>query len=144
MGLFQFATSSVFAGFLYLPFNKFYEPVGYINSYPGHTGTDFRGSGYGTPVYAAYEGTIVAVKESENDGCDITRTQQLKWGNYVKIDHQVGSTKYRTEYWHLKQNGVVVSVGNKVKTGDLIAYISNCGLTAGFDCAARFDLPYGA
>jgi len=144
LGLFQFATSSVFAGFLYLPFNKFYEPVGYINSYPGHTGTDFRGSGYGTPVYAAYEGTIVAVKESENDGCDITRTQQLKWGNYVKIDHQVGSTKYRTEYWHLKQNGVVVSVGNKVKTGDLIAYISNSGLTAGFDCAARFDLPYGA
>jgi len=140
----QFVTSSVFAGFLYLPFNKFYEPVGYVNSYPGHTGTDYRGSGYGTPVYAAYEGTVVAVKETENDGCDITRTQQLRWGNYVKIDHQVGSTKYRTEYWHLKQNGVVVSVGKKVKTGDLIAYVSNSGLTSGFDCAARFDLPYGA
>jgi hypothetical protein len=140
----QIFNSAVYAGFLYLPFNKFYSPVGYVGSYPGHTGTDYRGAGYGTPVYASYDGTVVALKETENDGCDITYTQQLKYGNYVKIDHQVGSTRYRTEYWHLKQNGVVVNVGNKVKTGDLVAYVSNSGLTAGSDCAKRSDLPNGA
>jgi hypothetical protein len=140
----QFFSSSVFAGFLYLPLNKSYTPVGYVGSYPGHTGTDYRGAGYGTLVYAAYSGTVVATRETENDGCDITRAQQLHWGNYVKIDHQIGSSKYRTEYWHLKQNGVVVSVGQKVETGDLIAYISNSGLTVGSDCAKRPDLPFGA
>ncbi|MEX1061760.1 MAG: peptidoglycan DD-metalloendopeptidase family protein [Patescibacteria group bacterium] len=142
--LLQISYSTVFAGFLYLPFNSFYAPTSYVGSYPGHTGTDYRGNGYGTPVYAAYGGTVVALKETENDGCDITYTQQLKYGNYVKIDHQVGSIKYRTEYWHLKQNGVVVNVGQKVKTGDLISYISNSGLTVGADCAKRPDLPNGA
>lgn len=140
----QLFYSTAFAGFLYLPFDKFYTPIGYVGSYDGHTGTDYRGAGYDTPVYAAYDGTIVALRETENDGCDITYSQQLRYGNYVKIDHQVGSAKYRTEYWHLKQNGVVVNVGQEVKTGDLIAYVSNSGETRGSDCAVWSDLPYGA
>ncbi|HJZ06311.1 MAG: hypothetical protein XU08_C0001G0025 [candidate division WWE3 bacterium CSP1-7] len=155
----QLFHSAAFAGFLYLPFDKAYSPTNYVyDSYSlsrdwptyksrdgnPHTGTDYRGDGYGTSVYAAYDGTVVAMRETENDGCDITYAQQLRYGNYVKIDHQVGSVKYRTEYWHLKQNGVVTSVGKKIKTGDLIAYVSNSGRTAGSNCAIRPDLPYGA
>lgn len=156
----QIFQSAAFAGFLYLPFSKSYSPTQYVyDSYSlskglptykdpktgkPHTGTDYRGDGYGTPVYAAYDGTVVATRETENDRCDITLAQQLRYGNYVKIDHQVGSSRYRTEYWHLKQNGVVVVKNQQVKTGDLIAYVSNSGITAGSDCAKRSDLPNGA
>lgn len=155
--LLQLFSSSAYAGFLYLPFSKFYPPSVYVyDSYTldkgwptyynpafggGHTGTDYRGDGYDTPIYAAADGTVTAMRETEPDGCDITYSDQLRYGNYVKIDHGNG---YLTEYWHLKTNGVVVSTGDKVVKGQLIAYISNSGLTAGSDCLKRPDLPFGA
>jgi len=157
----QIFQSAVYAGFLYLPFAKSYPPSLYVyDSYTldkgwptygpktgspdPHTGTDYRGDGYGTPVYAAADGVVVALRETENDRCDITYAEQLRYGNYVFIEHQVGNTKYRTEYWHLKQNGVVVNVSDRVNVGTLIAYVSNSGLTRGSDCQIRKDLPYGA
>lgn len=152
------ASIFVYAGFLYLPFSKSYSPTVYVydnytlnkgwptygpttGSAEPHTGTDYRGDGYGTPVYASAGGTVVAMRESENDQCDITYQQQLRDGNYVIVNHGNG---YRTEYWHLRQWGVVVKKGDKVKVGDLIAYISNSGRTRGSDCPRRSDLPYGA
>lgn len=143
LALLQAFSSVSYAWLLFLPFDQSYAPIGYVGSYPGHTGTDYRGAGHGTPVYAAYAGTVVAMRETENDGCDITWDQQWNYGNYVKIDHRVGVEKYRTEYWHLKQYGVEVNVGDNVNVGDLIAYISNSGLTFGADCAKREDLPRG-
>ncbi len=78
----------------------------------------------GTPVHAARAGVVAAIEQSHNRGCWESGCGQ--YANYVVIVHVDGTTG---EYYHLQQNGVVVSEGEQVSRGQLIAHSGNTGHT---------------
>ena len=76
--------------------------------------------GYGSPIYAANNGTVVAAES----GCvrgDIKCNNQR--GNYIIINHNIGG--YHTQYMHLAS--VLVIPGQTVKRGQKIATMGNTG-----------------
>ncbi len=75
----------------------------------------------GSPVYAAREGYIYTFKNDSNEGGPFSF--YAKKANYIIIKHKDGSYGC---YWHLKQNGVVVTNGY-VEKGQLIGYSGNTG-----------------
>ncbi|WP_440911991.1 peptidoglycan DD-metalloendopeptidase family protein [Enterococcus innesii] len=78
-----------------------------------HRGIDLAAS-EGEPIYAAKDGIV-------------TRSEyHFSWGNYVTITHEGGAT---TLYAHNQRN--VATVGQKVKQGELIAYMGNTGHSTG-------------
>lgn len=88
-----------------------------------HDGVDI-GVPIGTPVYAAAAGEVVTSKyylKGDYDG-----SYKNGYGNYVMIDHG----DYYTLYGHL-QYKKVVSVGQSVSKGQLIAYTASTGNSTG-------------
>lgn len=80
----------------------------------------------GTKVFAARDGIVVKTKEDSNKSGP---TKQFnKFANYITIRHP--DNTYAT-YGHLKRNGVVVKVGQKVKRGQHIGYSGNTGYSTG-------------
>lgn len=83
-----------------------------------HKGIDISGNGvYGKEIIAADGGTVVEVNSSGYGG---------GYGLYVIIDHGGG---YRTVYAHC--SATLVSVGQKVSQGQLIALVGNTGNSYG-------------
>jgi murein DD-endopeptidase MepM/ murein hydrolase activator NlpD len=80
-----------------------------------HNGVDFAASA-GTPVYAAYRGTVVAVGPSGPSG------------NLVLIDHGNGFT---TGYAHLSRFAEGLRAGQKVDTRQLVGYVGSTGRSTG-------------
>jgi murein DD-endopeptidase MepM/ murein hydrolase activator NlpD len=80
----------------------------------------------GTGIYAAREGLVVKRKSDSNLG-GASRAFE-KHGNYITIEH---SDETLATYSHLKQNGVVVKVGENVKKGQLIGYSGKTGFARG-------------
>ncbi|WP_372754102.1 M23 family metallopeptidase [Labilibaculum sp.] len=78
-----------------------------------HDGMDFNGT-IGTPIYATGDGVIVQ--------CNSVRG----YGKKVVIDHGYG---YKTVYAHL--NGYNVKKGQKVRRGEVIAFLGNTGSSTG-------------
>lgn len=76
----------------------------------------------GTPIVASREGVVVSLDQKQREG------NGSKAGNYVRILHDDGTMSV---YLHLKQNGVLVSEGQRVKAGDLIAHSGNTGSSTG-------------
>lgn len=95
-----------------------------------HTGRDSYAVDFnmpvGTTVFAAREGKVVGVYE-ESDVSGNTR-EYADNGNYVFIEHP---DKTLGEYWHLKQDGVLVSEGDYVNAGTPIAISGNTGFSSG-------------
>lgn len=81
-----------------------------FGGYVGHTGIDFAAP-IGTPVYASISGKVI-----------ITGSGSTGYGNYVVINHGGGIA---TLYAHNKQ--VLVSAGQTVTQGQVIAYSGNTG-----------------
>lgn len=76
--------------------------------------------GFGSPIYAANNGTVYAVGDGcvrGATGCNNTR------GNYIIINHNVGN--YYTQYMHL--NTILVKPGQTVARGQKIATMGNTG-----------------
>ena len=97
----------------------FYGTGGYM-----HTGIDF-GASCGTPVYAPAAGTVVSAGWSNDGG-----------GNNVKISHGVvQGNSLTTIYYH--NSSVVVSLGQQVSQGQLIAYSGTTGNSTG--CHSHFE-----
>ncbi|MEO5318469.1 peptidoglycan DD-metalloendopeptidase family protein [Arthrobacter sp. CC3] len=89
-----------------------------------HTGIDF-GAGCGTPVYAPAAGTVFSAGWSGDGG-----------GNNVKISHGVvQGNSLTTIFYH--NASVVVSVGQQVSQGQLIAYVGSTGNSTG--CHSHFE-----
>ena len=90
-----------------------------------HTGLDF-GAACGTPVYAAAAGEVFSSGWNSADG----------GGWRVKISHGLmqGNT-LNTIYYH--NASIVVSNGQRVSQGQLIAYSGNTGNSTG--CHAHFE-----
>ena len=82
-----------------------------------HYGMDFTAK-TGTPIYATADGIVKHAGWKANG-----------FGNHVVIDHGYG---YETLYGHASK--VIVHNGQKVKRGQIIAYVGNTGLSAGPHC----------
>lgn len=88
-----------------------------------HDGVDI-GVPVGTPVYAAAAGEVITSKYYLTGNYD--GSYRDGYGNYVMIDHG----DYYTLYGHL-QYKKVVSVGQSVSKGQLIAYTASTGNSTG-------------
>ncbi|MBO4831855.1 MAG: peptidoglycan DD-metalloendopeptidase family protein [Oscillospiraceae bacterium] len=81
--------------------------------YLTHYGVDI-GAGYGTEVYAADSGTVIASEYSSS------------YGYYIVIDHGNG---YTTLYGHMST--LIASVGEGVSQGEVIGLIGSTGVSTG-------------
>lgn len=79
----------------------------------------------GTEIYAARGGVVIRLQEQHNKGGWNRKYRQ--YANMVVIQHEDGT---RAGYWHLAQNGVLVNLGDTVKTGQLIAISGKTGYSA--------------
>lgn len=99
--------------------NQGYGPTsqtGFINdAYNFHNGIDIDGN-IGDAVKSAGDGVVKAIGD---DG-------KYAYGKWVAVDHQNGLI---TLYGHF--SGYAVSVGQKVKTGQVIGYVGMTGFTTG-------------
>ena len=80
----------------------------------------------GTPIVAAREGVVADIKEDSNAGGNNKNFADK--GNYIIIYHDDGTF---SNYVHLKQNGVIVNIGDKVMPGQIIGYSGNTGYSSG-------------
>lgn len=81
-----------------------------------HSGLDIAGTGYGSNVYAANNGTI-EILETRYD-----------YGNYIMINHNNG---YYSLYAHMSGFNKEISVGSTVSRGQVIGYIGSTGWSTG-------------
>ena len=79
----------------------------------------------GTPIYAARDGIVISLEERHNRGGASSRYG--KYANYIIVLHDDNTTG---EYFHLKQNGVVVERGQRVVAGEMIGYSGNTGFSS--------------
>ena len=112
-------------------------PVSTLESYPLTQGYNGRATHQGknaldftmpegTEIFAAREGLVVGTKEDSNQACPDPSCASL--GNYVRIMHSDGTF---ADYYHLQMNGALVSIGQSIKKGQLIALSGNTGWTTG-------------
>jgi len=113
-----------------LPFEtnkKVYLVQGYeskIFSHKGERALDFKVK-EGTKVCAARDGVVISFREDSDAGG--LKKEHLSDGNYISIRHNDGSVAH---YWHLQKDGVVVNMGDSVKTGQWIALSGNTGYSS--------------
>ena len=113
-----------------LPFQageKYLMSQGYNGSF-SHTGKnaiDFT-MPEGTKVVAARAGIVIEVKEDSNRGCPNMSCMEM--ANKITIYHSDGTL---ADYVHLKKKGSLVSVGDKVKKGQVIGLSGDTGFSSG-------------
>ena len=78
-----------------------------------HKGIDLSAK-RGIPVYASADGTV-AISEYQSQN-----------GEYLRLNHQEG---FASRYLHLQKR--LVETGETVKTGDLIGFVGNSGVSSG-------------
>lgn len=81
-----------------------------------HSGIDISGTGYGSPVYATNNGTIIEMYN------------HYSYGNHIIIDHGNG---YYTLYGHMSKFASGLSVGSVVERGQQIGYVGMTGSATG-------------
>lgn len=79
----------------------------------------------GTTVHAARGGIVIDVVEKHNRGGASRR--YAKYANFITVQHSDGTTG---EYYHLRKNGAIVDVGDKVSAGQPIGYSGNTGFSS--------------
>jgi murein DD-endopeptidase MepM/ murein hydrolase activator NlpD len=89
---------------------RFHPILGYNRM---HAGVDF-GAGIGTPVYAAGDGVVAEARWAGG------------YGRWLKIRH---NGKFETGYAHL--SGFAVKPGQRVRQGQVVAYVGNTGRSTG-------------
>ena len=86
--------------------------LGYVKM---HTGVDWA-TAYGTPIFAAGNGTI---EKAGNEG---------GYGKYIRIKHSNG---YETAYGHMSAFAKGMDVGRKVRQGQVIGFVGSSGMSTG-------------
>lgn len=97
---------------------------GYSHSGPSQYALDFD-MPEGTPIHAARGGVVIDLTEKHTRGGASRR--YARYANFVTVLHIDGTTG---EYYHLRKNGVSVSLGDKVKLGDHIGYSGDTGFSS--------------
>jgi len=93
-------------------------------SHKGERALDFKVK-TGTSICAARGGIVTAARKDSDKGG--LKQENLSDGNYIFIQHNDGSV---ANYWHFKKDGVLVNVGDTIKTGQLIGLSGNTGYSA--------------
>ncbi|MFI3140884.1 MAG: peptidoglycan DD-metalloendopeptidase family protein [Clostridia bacterium] len=97
-----------------------------VSGWSFHGGTDISGGSiYGAPIYATRSGTVILAQTWDNGG----------YGIYTSIDHGDG---FISIYGHCSQ--IIVSVGQYVEKGEVIAYVGSTGNSTG--AHLHFELRY--
>ena len=95
------------------PFGKRRHPVlGYTKM---HRGVDFAAA-TGTPIFAAGDGVISF------------RGRKGAYGNYIRIRHAGG---FNTAYAHMSRFNSKVTLGDRVRQGEVIGYVGTTGRSTG-------------
>jgi len=81
-----------------------------------HSGLDIAGTGYGSNVYAANNGTIETMEYVNS------------YGYYIMINHNNG---YYSLYAHMKSFAPNITIGSTVSRGQVIGYVGNSGWSTG-------------
>jgi len=76
---------------------------------------------------AAAPGRVVVVSVNRNNENNCNQPGQDSTGNYIAIRHADSSTSY---YFHLRTNSSVVSVGQQVVAGQLLAFVGSSGFSS--------------
>lgn len=87
-----------------------------------HAGVDFQAGGCGGPIWAAQDGTVIAVFTDQHGG----------WT--LDVDHGGVMTRYK----HMYANGILVAVGDQVQAGQQIARTGSSGWSTG--CHLHFEI----
>ncbi len=85
-----------------------------------HNGIDIDAVAVGTEVYAAEDGTVIDTG-NQDQFCP-----RAAYGRFIEIKHNNGLT---TLYGHLSRS--IVTIGEKVKRGDVIGYLGKTGWATG-------------
>ena len=117
-----------------------FDGRGFPFCYDGHDGTDYllifgfaTMDRFDVKVVAAADGEVVFTRDGNYDRCHETKGFVVTCdgnpmvANAVKIRHADGVQSW---YWHLKKGSVKVKVGQKVRCGDLLAYVGSSGMSA--------------
>lgn len=116
--------------------NKYKYPVDISNkvriSYdesPAHVGNLKHSVDFicekGALVKAAANGIVVDLKSDSDVGGEKKEFEPM--GNFIELEHDDGEC---SEYEHLRKDGVLVKVGDKVKKGQVIGYSGATGWIA--------------
>lgn len=86
-----------------------------------HRGVDLAqpGGALGKPIFAAYNGKVVASGPASG------------FGNWIVIAHTINGKTMSTVYGHMRADDLMVKVGDTVKAGQQIARIGNEGQSTG-------------
>jgi len=116
-------------GLPFLPGASYKVTQGYHGGF-SHTGPDEFAIDFkmpeGTPVVAAREGVVVAVKDDSTQGGNNRKFEDC--ANMVTVQHTDGTMAH---YCHLQGHTAKVHVGQHVNVGDLLALSGNTGFTSG-------------
>lgn len=93
-------------------------------SHKGERALDFKVKNE-TSVCAARGGIVTAVRKDSDKGG--LKPENLSGGNYIFIQHDDGSV---ANYWRFKKDGVLVNIGDTIKTGQSIGLSGNTGYSA--------------
>lgn len=92
----------------------------------GHNGIDMVGR-TGQIIRAAHDGVVVSVSEDANSGFGIViRTNE-------PFDYNGSPTMFKSIYWHVLPDSILVSQGQQVKAGDIIAKCDSSGILLNVD-----------
>ncbi|MFN3410710.1 MAG: M23 family metallopeptidase [Exilispira sp.] len=123
----------------YLHNEKYYVYQGYNSNFT-HKGfasysIDFS-MPIGTPICAARDGIVYNVVDNNNKSG--ISSYYAKYTNFISIYHPDGTYAI---YAHIKYNGSIVKVGERVKAGQIIGYSGNTGRTSGPHLHLQINLP---
>lgn len=97
---------------------------GYSHRGPSKYAVDFA-MPVGSPIHAARAGIVIdLVKHHTRGGAS---RKYAQYANYVVILHEDDTTG---EYYHLQENGVIVTRGERVAAGQKIGYSGNTGFSS--------------
>lgn len=107
-------------------YNTFYKELGML----GHNGLDLVAPD-STEVYATHDGRVTFTGYDGSGGLGIVIRTEEKFDYYQPKDGKFKPAYFKTIYWHLKKDSIVVTGGDKVKKGQLIALADNTGMSTG-------------
>ncbi len=93
-------------------------------SHKGERALDFKVK-KGTKICAARDGVVMAIRKDSDKGG--LKQDYMMDANYISVSHCDGSVAH---YWHLQKDGVLINVGDTVRTGQMIGYSGSTGYSA--------------